>query len=213
MDVADPMSQRLQSYQSISLAFSPTLNLACSVSHLAGMYYTGDTVKFDVTATTGEALELTYLSLPTDAVVVASTSGSRSLRFSSAGSRTILVKARSIATGALCQSGSILSDTVNISARITPLLTCTGYTDYNPSFTYDEFSAWAILSGGSGNKWVDTITLTRNGTPFYGYQGAWLDATSAQLEIERAGSYLIKFNLKDSAGNTGSCTTTQVVWD
>ncbi len=196
----------------ISLSFTNQTSLACSVSHSSGIYYPGDTVSFNVSATSGEALQITSFTVPSDATLVASTSTSRSVSFSLSGDKTVLVKARSVASGALCQSGSDMSDSVTISPITTPALTCTGYTSINPSYRFQWFNAYAVLSGGVGLKWVDTISITKNGINYYNYNGVWLDATSARLEIENSGTYLINFNLRDSNGNTGSCSTTQIVW-
>lgn len=106
-----------------------------------------------------------------------------------------------------------MSDTVVINATPTiPALTCSGSTTYNPSYTYEWFVASATISGGQGSKWVDSIDVTQNGSTFYNYDGQWIDSTSAWLSIYNPGSYVVKFNVKDSYGHTGSCSTTQVVY-
>ncbi len=196
----------------ITLAFLNPTTLPCTLTHTAGTYYTGDTILFSVAATSGEALEITEFSTQSDVTVVSSTNSSKSLKYSVAGTKNVTVKARSIATGALCQSGAYMSDSVVVNATQSPALTCSGVTNFNPSYTWEWFKATATISGGQGLKWVETISITKNGNSFNAYSGEWIDSNSAWLNIYTAGTYLVRFNLKDTNGNTGSCTTTHVVW-
>lgn len=195
----------------IDLSFLNPTSLPCTLSHASGTYYPNDNVVFNVTATSGEALEITGFSTNSDATQVSSTASSRTIRYSTSGSKTVYATARSVSTGALCQAGATLSDSVTITP-VSTALSCSGYTFYNPSYRFEWFKASAVISGGSGLKWVDTITITKDGSTYNNFDGQWIDSNSAWLAIYNAGTYVIKFNLKDTSGNTGSCTTTQVVW-
>ena len=196
----------------INLSFLNPSSLPCTLSHTAGTYYINENVVFNVTATSGEALEITSFSTNTDATQTASTDSSRTIRYSAAGSKTAYATARSKSTGALCQAGATLSDTVTISTPSSSL-SCSGYTYYNPSYTYEWFTATATISGGQGLKWVDTITITKNGNSYSSFEGQWIDTNTAWLQIYTAGTYVIKYNLKDANGNTGSCSSTHIVWN
>ncbi len=195
----------------ISLSFSAATSLACSVSHTAGIYYTGDTVPFSVSSPSGQPLEITYFSTHSDGTIVSQTDASRNVKYAVAGVKYVLVQAKSKTTGAWCQAGSTMSDMVEITPPVAPALTCVGHTSVNPSYRYEWFSAWANISGGQGVKWVDTITVKQYGSPV-SYDGYWVDSNTARLKLFYGGSYELKFFLKDSNGNTGSCTTTQSVW-
>jgi hypothetical protein len=196
----------------ISLAFTTPSSLVCSISHRNGMLYVNDLVNFDVTASTGEALEITYFATHSDGVITSQSSASRTVRYSVAGIKTVLIQARAIASGALCQAGAVMSDTVEISPTPVQPLSCSGFTSLNPSYAYEYFTANATITGGQGSKWVESLTLTKNGTTVSNFDGSWIDALSARIRIFSSGSYLIRYNIKDAYGNTGSCTTTQVVW-
>ncbi len=195
----------------ISLSFAAATSLACSVTHASGIYYTSNAVPFTVSSPSGQPLEITYFSTHSDGTIVSQTDSTRNVKYAVAGVKYVLVQAKSKTTGALCQAGSTMSDMVEITPPVAPALNCVGYTSVNPSYRNEWFYAWANISGGQGAKWVDTITVKQNGS-FASYDGYWVDANTARLQLFYGGSYEIKFFLKDSAGNTGNCTTTQSVW-
>ncbi len=199
--------------QTISLSFLNPTSLACSVTHPAGTYYVGDSVKFTVSASSGEAVEITSFSTTSDYSLVSFTANSRTLSYSLTGTKTVIVRARSVSTGALCQGGADMTDSVVMNAVQTPALTCTGYTVYNPSYRYEWFQAYATISGGTGVKYVDTIEITKNGNTFNAWDGQWINATSAWLNIFDNGTYQVKFLLKDTNGGMGSCSTSHIVWN
>lgn len=196
----------------ISLGFVANSSLACSIVHPSGLLYPGQTVNFSVVAANGESLLITYFATHSDGVTVASSNSSRSIVYSVPGIKNVLLQAKSTTSGALCQAGAVLSDTIEISAPVVPTLTCNAYTSVNPAYTYQYFTTWAAISGGQGTRWVDSLTVMQNSTPVSTYTGSWQNSTSAQLMMYYAGSYQIQLNVKDSYGNTGSCTTTQVIW-
>lgn len=199
--------------KTITLGFSAATSLACSISHTSGTLYTGDNVTFTASATNGEPLEITYFATHSDGVVQSQTSNTRVVKYSVAGVKVAYVQAKSTSTGALCQSGGVMTDVVQISPPVVPALTCTAFTSPNPSYTYQALTAWASISGGSGSqKWVESIDVTLNGASTSLYSGYWTGATSASLTFYYQGSYGVKMNIRDSAGNTGSCSTTQSVW-
>ncbi len=198
--------------QTVSLTFTASASLACSITHRAGVLYVGDSVNFDVSAATGEALQMTYFSTHSDGVITSSSNASRTVQYSVPGIKTVLVQAQSISTGARCQGGGTLSDTVEISATPIAPLTCNGFTSINPSNTFQYFRAFAVIFGGQGSKWVESLTVTQNGNTVTSYDGSWTDALSAQIRFHNAGSYQIRYNIRDQTGATGSCSTSQVVW-
>jgi hypothetical protein len=198
--------------QTVSLTFTASSSLACSITHRAGVLYVGDSINFDVAATSGEALQITYFATHSDGVVTSSANASRTVQYSMPGVKTVLVQAQSISTGARCQAGGVLSGTVEISATPVVALTCNGFTSINPSTTYQYFRAFAVIFGGQGSKWVESLTVTQNGVAITSYDGSWTDATSAQIRFFNSGSYQIRYNIRDEKGATGSCSTSQVVW-
>lgn len=199
--------------QTISLAFTSSSSLACSITHPSGLLYVDDTVKFDVVAANGEALLITYFGTHSDGTAVAQTDSSRSVKYTVAGIKNVLVQARSIATGALCQAGGVMSDTIEITPAVIPPLTCSAYTSSNPTFTYQYFTAFAAITGGQGSRGVESLTVTQNsGSQSSVYEGNWVDSTSVRIRILYPGTYQIKLTVKDNYGHSGSCTTAQIVW-
>ncbi len=203
-------------YTVSGLGFTAPGSLGCSIVAPTGLLYTNSNVTFDVVANSPstDPLQITYFATMSDSTSVSQTDSSRTVKFSVPGVKTVLIQAKSKTTGALCQAGAAMSTTIEISQGSTGgTLSCTGYTSINPSYTYQYFKAWAVISGAVGTSWVKDLTITAQNFPYStANDGYWLDATSARLYFYYSGSYLIKFNIKDSAGNTGSCTTTQVVW-
>jgi hypothetical protein len=203
-------------YTVSGLGFTAPGSLGCSIVAPTGMLYTNSNVTFDVVANSpsSEPLLITYFATMSDSTSVSQTDSSRTVKYSVPGLKTVLIQAKSKTTGALCQAGAAMSTTVEISqATAGGTLSCTGYTSINPSYTYQYFKAWAVISGAVGSSYVQDLTITAQSFPYSNANdGYWLDATSARLYFYNPGSYLIKFNIRDSGGNTGSCTTTQVVW-
>ncbi|MBY0371160.1 hypothetical protein K2X33_10770, partial [bacterium] len=169
---------------------------------------------FSVTASNGEPLLITYFATHSDGVIQSQTDNTRVVKYSVPGVKTALIQAKSKTTGALCQAGATLTDNVEISPTVNPALSCTAYTSPNPSYTQQWILAWASISGGSpsATKWVESIDVTYGGSPTSSYSGYWYGATSAYLKFYYSGSYGIKLNIRDTAGNTGSCSTTQSIW-
>jgi hypothetical protein len=200
-----------QANTSITLNFTGSqTSLACSLYHTSGYYQVGDSITFSVSATTGEALSLTSLSAQDGTVIDALGGSSARIQFSSSGYKNIYATARSASSGALCNSGASLTDSIYISAAPVSL-SCTATTNPNPSYTGNFFLVRAVIPSGAG---VGKVRLTNiqtswNAQTSYSYYN---DATSSYMAIYNAGSFPIVLTVTDDAGNTATCSTTQVVY-
>ncbi len=202
-------------YTVVGLSFTAAGSLGCSLVVPSGILYTNQNVLISVVPTSPatDPLEITYFATQSDAVTVATTDSTRTVKYPVAGVKTILVQAKSKTTGALCQAGATLSSTIEITPGSSGTLSCTGYTSINPSNPHEYFYAWATITGGTGSTKVNTLTITPvNAWENSANAGYWVNANTAYMTFFYTGSFRIRFNISDSAGNTGSCTTTQVVW-
>jgi hypothetical protein len=203
-------------YTVSGLGFTAPGSLACSIVAPTGVLYTGADQTFEVVANSPatDPLMITYFSTQSDAISVSQTDSSRTVRYVVPGLKTVIIQAKSKTTGALCQAGAAMSATVElVQGNPGGTLSCSGTTSPNPSYTFQYFKAAATITGGVGATFVKDLTIVAQNFPYNtANDGYWIDATSARLYFYYSGSYLIRFNIRDLAGNTGSCSTTQVVW-
>lgn len=202
-----------QATTSITLNFTSSQTLNCSLTHASGYYRAGESVRFSVSATTGEVLSLTSLSAQ-DGTIIDSLGGSSArIRFSSSGYKNVSATARALysdGTFRNCNGGATLTNSIYIySAPVN--LSCTAITSPNYSYPGNLFLVKAQVPSGSG---VGTVSLTQIQTSWdaitsYSYHN---DATSSYMAIYNTGIFPIVLTVRDEAGNTATCSTFHTVY-
>ena len=199
-----------QAQTSITLYFTATQTLSCNLSHASGYYQAGDSVTFNVSSDSGVALALTSISAQDGTVTDYLGQTAARIQFSSSGYKNVYATARLVSTGALCNNGATLTDSIYINPAPVSL-SCSAVTSPNPSVRGQFFLARANVPSGAG---VGTVRLVKIETSWYANTSYsyYNDATSAYLAIYNSGSFPIVLTVRDEAGNTAQCSTTQVVY-
>jgi hypothetical protein len=177
----------------------------CSLSH----YVSGNLVYLYATASSGEALTFTSISPGSEGVYTAGGNPSL-LTYSYTGTKTITAYARSVSTGLACNAGAALTDSVYITAGTgSAYLACSAVISPNPSTHGQYVAAYAtITAAGSGNARLISVTYPSAAA----VSGYYTGSLSTSLLFPVAGTWEITMIVQDSAGNTASCTTNQVVY-
>lgn len=201
-----------QASTSITLNFTGSQSLTCYLEYPPSYtnYKVGDQITFSVRAASGEALALTSLSAQDGTVLDPLGGSSANIRFNSSGTKTVYATARSASTGVLCNSGAYLTNSLYIAPQ-QAALSCTAVTSPDPTYRGGFFLARAVVPSGSG---VGTVRLVQIQTSWdartsYSYYN---DATSSYMAIYNAGTFPIVLTVRDSAGNTATCSTYQTVY-
>jgi len=206
-----------QASASITLTFTGSQALTCNLTYPASDYYkVGDEITFSVSATSGTALAITSISAQDGTVLDSIGSSSVRIRFNSTGYKTVYATARAVTSGTLCNNGATLTSTVYINPNSSNL-SCSAVTSPNPSAPGEFFLARAVVPSGAGVGTV-RLALIQTGkntqSPYNHAQTSYSyynDATSSYFAIYTNGSYPIVLTVRDEAGNTATCSTTQVV--
>lgn len=207
-----------QASASITLTFTASQSLACQLAYPPSYdyYKVGDEITFSVSATSGEALAITSISAQDGTILDPIGGSSTRIKFNSSGYKSVYATARSASTGALCNGGATLTSTLYIAAGATTL-SCSAVTSPNPSNIGEYFLARAVVPAGAGVGTVRLVLIQTGKNTQYPYNHAqtsysyYYDATSSYFAIYSSGSYPVVLTVRDDAGNTATCSTTQVV--
>ncbi len=121
----------------------------------------------------------------------------------------MLVYARSASTGRLCNSGSAVQTSIVISQPVNPL-SCTASTNRNPTYIGQTTRATVTPSGNTGSARMTTIGISPSWA--VGFYSIYANGVQADLTILTPGNFTITYNIRDAAGNTASCTSSQTVY-
>lgn len=207
-----------QASASITLTFTGSQALTCNLTYPSSSTYykVGDEITFSVSATSGTALAITSITAQDGTVLDPVGSSSARVRFNSSGYKTVYATARSVSTGTLCNNGATLSSTLYINPN-TSSLSCSAVTSPNPSAPGEFFLARAVVPSGAGVGTVRLVLIQTGKNTEYPYNHAqtsysyYNDPTSSYFAIYTNGSYPIVLTVRDEAGNTATCSTTQVI--
>ena len=184
----------------VSLGFTADENLTCQLTHAAGTYAVGSTVDFSLTSSTGEALQVIQFNPGSGGAA-----NGLSATYSTAGTKTPTVIAKSASSGVYCNGGNSVQDSVVIGSQ----LSCSVGVSANPVSAGQQFYAWAIIPAGVAVGNVQIISLTAEATGFSYY---WPNPSVAPLiSFSTSGQFPITLTIQDSSGQTASCSTTEVV--
>lgn len=193
-----------------TLSFTGSLPLTCIISNPSGPFSVNQDIPFTVTSNTGEPLTITDFNVGTSGTITGSTANSRTVAYSTSGTKTIGLRANSTTRPTVsCNNGALLQQSVVVQS----LFSCDAYTYYNPSYTNEYFKAYAVPTGGIGTVWLETIKARNqnNGAWFVALVYGWPDALSAYLNFPLAATYSIELTVRDSTSRTAKCTTTHIV--
>ncbi len=191
----------------VTLTYTSSGQLNCSLSYPSGTYYPNNVVTFTISANTGENLVITSVQAQDGSGYYA---GSNIYtQFSSAGTKQVSVYARSASTGRLCNSGAAAQTSIVISTPSNPL-SCTASTNRNPTYIGQTTRATVTPSGNSGAARMTTIGISPSWA--VGFYSIYANGVQADLTILTPGNFTITYNIRDAAGNTASCTSSQTVY-
>lgn len=190
--------------QSISLAFT-SVALSCALTHPSGTYVAGATVPFTISASNlaaNESLIVDTFSVNSGTILTIPLATTVNVKFDQAGSKFISATAHT-SQGRVCNAGQAVQDTLTINSAFS----CSAYTTPSYSYVGQYINAGATITGGVGQS-----VVTRIDTYSWVYlTGYFTSNTNAYLAFWDYGVFPVQVTVRDSAGNTTTCSTTQVV--
>lgn len=194
-------------------AQSSTLN--CSMTYTPGTYQPGQTVPFSITASTGEALNVSYIEVQDGYVVGGVPSQNPSVVFYYSGTKYVKALAQSASTGIACNSGNYLQSTIYISPTSTQF-SCTLTMTPNPTNTYTWILATAQASGAQGAYWIESLTANNTSgamVEYETYSAEYYGSPAYRyVYFTIGGNFLVTARLRDSLGRTATCQTYQTIY-
>ncbi len=207
--------------KTVHLTFSVAApgSMACTIGHDKSYGVIDEEIKFTVTASTGEAITILEFLPGTSGTVVNTTDGVVKVKYSSNGTKTVSVRAKSKTRNVICNNNISMLDAVSINKA----LACVAKTDgtqyrvwYGASapawdgYLWNSALVWAEIASdsGVGSKSVTGINTIPDLNGFYqAYQN---NPIAKEVFFYDAGTVKLELTVKDSVGNTTKCTTSDI---
>ena len=194
-------------FETLSLQFTSTSPLTCTLNVSSGPYSLGTPVVYTVTGS--QPVQLTSFT-SYGKVQSQPSSSSVSVVFSTPGQQTVTAYAQSTTTGQLCNSGAALT---NNSVTIADNLSCTASVSASTTTVGSPVTVSVTIPSGYAANSVQIVGLQSysNAGLYFNSLLSSLSASVSFYPYNNGGSFPVIVTIEDSTGKQVQCTSPAVV--
>ncbi len=191
-------------------------SMACNIAHDKSYAVIDEQVTFTLSAQTGEALTVLEFLPGTSGSVVSTVDGVVKVKWSSIGTKTVSVRAKSKTRNVICNNNLSMIDSVVVRKALSCIAKTDG-TQYRvyygagapawDGYMWNSALVWAEIPADSGNGQVTVTGVNSIPTVSGFFQAYQNNPIAKEVFFSEAKTFKLELTVQDQVGNTAKCQT------